>query len=112
MNEVEIGILSGLVVAIISLVQHILKTKNDRRKREFDTYHRLITELLFPEMKYKEVIEKVIEKQAAIVYELRTYKRYAEISKRILGNLKAKKQGNFADKFLLDEIDKTLEVLA
>ena len=80
MNDVMLYLISIIALIIVPLILHILKTINDKKKREFDTYHKLISELLVTQIKYGDEIEKVPERQAAIVFELRRYKKYSAIT--------------------------------
>ena len=107
MSEIIIGSVSVLVVAIFSFFQYKSKDKKDKEKREFETYHDLIIELVVPQYKYKDQMPKVAERLAVIVYELRNYEKYAEISVKVLEQLKSKEQENF----LLDEINNTIKFL-
>ncbi len=57
--------------------------KADLRQREFENYHKLIRDLVDGGGEVKR------EAQTAIIYELRNYPRYANVTARILISLKA-----------------------
>lgn len=81
--------------------------RRDFRNREFEVYHRLIKELVQPE---KEA-GIFLDRQIAIVFELRHFDRYHELSTRLLAGLREQwGQGSDVAKYrrLLEEIDLTL----
>ncbi len=63
------------------IVQFVLVRKRDQEHREFEVYHRLIKELVVPDQDSKSTW---IDRQAAIVFELRSFRKYREYSLRML----------------------------
>jgi len=110
-NATGLSILGATVAFIWPVVQFVITRRRDLQFREFETYHRLIKELVAPDPQ-----EKVLwlDRQAAIVFELRHFPRYYSFSARTLRALREKWIANPEFKFprLIEEIDLTLDFLA
>ena len=92
----------GLSIAYFSLVIPIFKFLQDKRKEErnkrFENYHKLIDELAGGQSG-KQVM---LDRQIAIIFELRNFRDYYPVSLRILIGLKTTWKN--ADQKLLNEI--------
>jgi hypothetical protein len=102
---------TGRLPFIWSVVQFFLVRARDARHREFEGYHKLVRELLQPE---QGASGPYLDRQAAVVYELRHYKRYFSISQRMLKHLRSTwsdNQDSIKYARLIEEIDLTLEFL-
>jgi hypothetical protein len=106
-NIPTLSALGASVAFIISVAQFLLVRKREQRVHEFESYHRLIKELVQPDPESKSTW---IDRQVAVVYELRHFPRYYPVSHRILKNLQRKffSDPNFQWPYLLDEIGLTL----
>lgn len=104
----------SIVVAIISMLIPILALafssiryvnikQNEQRQQRFENYHILIHKLVRAGSE-----NRGIESQQAIIFELRNYKEYKEVTARILTDLK-EDWGNFPE--LIKEIKLTLKCL-
>lgn len=99
----------SLVVAYFSLVvpiKHYLNQRNTEEKdKRFKNYHKLIEELVSLE-------KPKLHRQVAVVYELRNYSEYFEVTKRILAGLRKEwyKSNTNVDE-LIKEIDLTLDFI-
>ena len=108
------SILSGLsltaivaaIASIFSIVQFVLVRKRESREREFDKYHSLIESLVSPT---KEGI--FLDRQIAVVFELRHFNRYFECTRRILTGLKQTWGKDEKNLRVVQEIGLTLESL-
>jgi len=103
--------LTALVAAfalVWSVVQFALVRRRDQQHREFEVYHRLIKELVAPDPESKVVW---IDRQTAVLFELRRFKRYHEHTLRTLRGLHDKwsKDPEFKFPRLLEELDLTIE---
>lgn len=96
-----IGLLAILAPIIWAVCQHYSNLKQERQIKEFDNYHRLIKELVQPE---KSDEPMYVDRQAAIIYELRNFKRYYPISYRTLKGLQKNWSENGVYPRLLEEI--------
>lgn len=97
----------GLLVFGWSIIQFLVSRIGEARNREFDTYHKLIAELVRGNGS-----ETHVDIQLAVVHELRNFKRYWPLSRRILKRLDATWSGNpnyHAD--LRSEIKSTISVM-
>lgn len=107
-----LGAAFGAAIAFVwSVVQFILVRNKDQRAREFDTYHRLIKELVSPE---SPIAKMYMERQIAIIFELWHFPRYYDVSVRILLGLQESWSSHpEAAKWtgLFDEIKYTLEYI-
>jgi hypothetical protein len=107
-NAAAVSIVGAAVAFIWSIIQFILVRKRDERHREFEIYHRLIKELVSPDSESKAVW---IDRQTAVLFELRRFRRYHEHTLRTLLGLKEKWSNDPDFKFrrLLEELDLTVE---
>jgi len=105
-----IGIVASIITFIWTVYQYIDTKKREQNLREFENYHKLIKELVQPEDLEKEVM--YIDRQTAIIYELRHFKRYYPFSHRTLIGLKEKWE-KVPNQFprLIDECTRTIEYL-
>lgn len=102
----------SLVVSFLTFVWTIYKY-NDTKKREqdlkeFDNYHKLIKELAQPD----DSNFMYVDRQTAIIYELRHFKRYYDFSYRTLIGLREKWEkvpGQYPR--LIEELDLSIKFL-
>ncbi len=106
-NATPLGVLGAAIAFMWSIVQFILVRKRDEQHREFEVYHRLIKELVSPDPESKSVW---IDRQTAVLFELRRFKRYHEHTLRTLLGLREKWANDPEFKFprLLEELDLTV----
>lgn len=103
---------SALVIALFFLFE-LCKFWDERKAtffwKEFDVYHKLVKELVEPEEKG----EKYVDRQAAIIFELRNFKRYYPYSLRMLKGLREKWtcQNPKGSPRLLEELNLTIKYL-
>lgn len=107
-NAAAISIVGAAIAFIWSVIQFILVRKRDEQHREFEIYHRLIKELVSPDTDSKVVW---IDRQTAVLFELRRFRRYHEHTLRTLLGLRDKWSNDPEFKFrrLLEELDLTVE---
>jgi hypothetical protein len=106
-NGPALGFIATLVAALIPLYQFIRTKKAEERRNNFENYHKLIKELV-------DTGAPKLDRQIAIVFELRNFKNYFPVSIRILNGLKAEwGKDEQQDKYLrlLQEIDLTLSYM-
>jgi len=112
--ETNLTIISGIFLACLTFGWGIYKYFDTRTREqnlsEFENYHRLIKKLVQPEDMEKEIM--FVDRQTAIIYELRHFKRYYPYSYRTLIGLyeKWKKVPNQYPR-LLDETERTIAYL-
>lgn len=109
-NSAALAIIGASIAFAWSLIQWIATRNREQRIHEFEAYHRLIKELVSPD---PTTGSTWIDRQAAVVFELRHFPRYYEFSERALGNLRSKWSAdpNFTWPYLLEEIDRTLKYI-
>ena len=92
----------GVLIAYFSLVLPIYKFLQDKRKEErnkgFENYHKLIDELVGGQPGR----QVMLDRQIAIIFELRHFSEYYPVTSRILAGLKTAWANS--DQRLLDEI--------
>lgn len=105
-----LSIVASVVTFIWTVYQYRDTRKRDQDLKEFENYHKLIKELVQPDNLAKEVM--FVDRQAAIIFELRHFKRYYAFSYRTLLGLKEKweKVPNQYPR-LLNECDLTIDFL-
>lgn len=105
--NVYVGAITA-VSAIVAGLWAVIKFRQFLKDKRFDTYHTLIQELvdeqLHPDRKIK------LDRQIAIVYELRNFPAYYPVSSRILRGLK-ETTWEGSDARVLEEIDLTLSYI-
>lgn len=102
--------LFAVFLGIIFSIYKYLDTKNrEQNRKEFEQYHQLIEDLVEPKSDQKPLY---MDRQAAVVYELKHFKRYYPLSLRTLKNLrKTWSEKITEDSRLIEEIDITIEFL-
>ena len=105
-NTAVLSILGAAVAFVWSTIQHVAQRKAEAREREFQAFHRLVKELVSPDP--ADGVTR-IDRQAAVVFELRHFPRYYEFTERMLVGLK-KTWASVPLQFpsLIEEIDLTL----
>lgn len=98
----------GLLIALIGGIFAWWKFREYIKDRRFTTYHRLIDELV--DDKSHQSGNLMLDRQIAIIFELRNFPKYYKVTTRILEGLKneAWKIGNPR---LTNEVDLTLEYI-
>ena len=95
----------GVLIAYFSLILPIYKFLQDKRKEErnkrFENYHKLIDELVGGQPGR----QVMLDRQIAIIFELRHFKEYFPVTLRILTGLKTSWANS--NQRLLDEIAMT-----
>lgn len=93
-----------------TVLQYALTQRRERQKQIFATYHKLIEDLV--ENGGPNGVPR-LDRQCAIVYELRFFKRYRPVTRRMLFGLKATWLSSLGpDSRLIHEIDLTLKAIA
>lgn len=117
--EILLGILKrygsqlGTIGAAIAFIFGGYKFQAERSAaffwKEFEVYHKLVKELVEPP---SEKGSMYVDRQAAVMFELRNFKRYYPYSLRMLKGL-MEKWASVPDQFprLIDELDLTIEFL-
>jgi hypothetical protein len=96
------------VTLLWQMVQFLSNKNTEAKNRQFETYHRLIKELVEPSDKGP----LYVDRQCAVVFELRRFKPYRQLTVRTLEGLREdwKDHPNFHHR-LDDEITLTLDYL-
>jgi hypothetical protein len=84
-NTATLSILGAAVAFIWSTTQQIIQRRTEGREREFQTFHKLVRDLVSPEGADGRIWE---DRQAAVVFELRNFPRYYEFTERMLPRLR------------------------
>jgi hypothetical protein len=102
--------LGAVAVFIWGVIQFVLQRQHEFRERQFETYHRLVKELVSPD---SDSGTMWIDRQAAVIFELRNFHRYHEFTERMLEGLKEKweKDAAFQWPRLLKEVELTLSYI-
>lgn len=104
-----LGALGAAIAFGWSVYQFFSVRSREAKSREFETYHRLIKELVEPPT---ESAVLYVDRQCAVVYELRFFPRYYPFTRRTLLGLQRKWSVTAAQyPRLLEEIDITLKFI-
>lgn len=107
-NSGWLGVFIALVPIIWGALQYLSLKRSEIRQKEFENFHSLIRQLVErddPNVPLK------LDRQTAIVFELRNYRPYFEVSIRILTGLKEDWSEYGPDNKrsrLMEEIDATI----
>ena len=106
---VLIGVIGGIVTFGWSIFQYLDTKRREQNIKEFEHFHKLLKELVQPE---DDEGTMFVDRQTAIIYELRHFKRYYPYSLRTLKGLQ-KKWEQVPNQFprLLEETQLTIEFL-
>jgi hypothetical protein len=107
-NATALAILLAALTFVWPVVQFILVRRKEQRTHEFEAFHRLIKELVSPD---SDTQSTWLDRQMAVVFELRHFPRYYQVTVRILSGLR-EQWGSIPDAKrhrLIEEIDLTLE---
>jgi hypothetical protein len=104
-NAASLGIVGAAIAFITSNIQQFFQRRTEAREREFQSFHRLVKDLVTPDAQDGKVWE---DRQAAVAFELRNFPRYYEFTQRMLLRLK-----NIWGAWprLVEEIDLTLKYI-
>lgn len=90
-------------------MQYVAQKRQELRSAKFETYHKLIKQLVEREDKDQPMM---LDRQLAVVFELRRFNEYHEPSLRILKGLRDSWKDNYEPKDkrnrLIDEMDATI----
>ncbi len=100
-----VGIIGTLVPFVWTVYQYVDSKKREQNLKEFEQFHKLIKELVQPG---DQNTLMYIDRQAAIIYELRHFNRYYEFSLRTLEGLRKKWPENEYPR-LIEELDLGVE---
>jgi len=112
MDNMEIKFIVSSIVGIATFIwtayRYFDTRKREQDLKEFENYHKLIKELVEPSEKGLVYADR----QAAIIYELKNFKRYYPFSYRTLIGLqeKSKKLGNPTPR-VSEELELTIKFL-
>lgn len=105
----QISAIGAAIAFIFGLYKYQSERKSSFFWKEFEVYHKLVKELVEPPAEGGTLF---VDRQAAIMFELRNFKRYYLYSLRMLKGLR-EKWNEVPNQFprLLDELDLTIRFL-
>ncbi len=121
-NRDMIGTLTAIIGSIVAIAAFLLSfaslafsayrfvkvRQEEQRQRRFENYHKLIAELVGG-ARDKQVMK--LDSQIAVIYELRNFKEYSEVTVRILNGL-IKEWTNESKPRLMEELNLTVKALS
>jgi hypothetical protein len=106
-NTATLSILGAGVAFIWSTTQQIIQRRAEAHERAFQAFHKLVKDLVSPDPAVRGLY---LDRQAAVVFELRHFPRYYEFKERMLQALKETWKADQWSR-LAKEIDLTLEYI-
>lgn len=97
-----------LLSLAISVWRYVSEYRSRTRHQRFENYHKLVSELV--EGREDQEVQR-LDSQIAVVFELRNYSEYREVSQRILEGLRKRWADDPNNERLVAEIDYTLAKL-
>lgn len=107
-SNAGLGILGAAIAFIVSTILQMKQRNAEADERQFQAFHKIVESLVSPDPKGGLFY---IDRQAAVVFELRHFPRYYDFTERLLLRLKKKWKTDPApySDVLVDEIDLALE---
>jgi hypothetical protein len=106
-NTAALSIFGAAVAFIWSTYQQVTQRKAEARERDFQAFHRLVKELVSPDS--ADGVMR-LDRQAAVVFELRQLPLYYDFTERMLMGLKKGWAGNpDVQSRLIEETDITVK---
>ena len=102
-NQIELYVLGVTIAFLFSIYKYYINRKTELYWKEFEIYHKLLKDLVQPEVENGTMYQ---DRQVAIIFELKNFKRYYPISEKILKELRKTWINSHR---LVEEIDLTLE---
>lgn len=90
-NSAALGVLLAAAPIAYAVIQFILSRRAEAKRVRFETYHSLIKQLVEREDPGQPMR---LDRQTAVVYELRNFKHYYPVTLRILQGLKSDWSGS------------------
>jgi hypothetical protein len=84
-NASTLGIVFGVIPTVWAIIQFILNKRAEEKRLQFETYHKLIKQLVERE---DPNLPMRLDRQIAIIFELRDFKHYFPVTLRIFKGLK------------------------
>lgn len=105
-SNAGLGILGAALAFIVSTIMQIVQRRAEAREREFQAFHKLVRDLVAP---HQPGGAQGMPAQAAIIFELRHFRRYYEFTSRLLEMLKKEWGRDSRSPELIEEMDLTLQ---
>lgn len=102
-NQIQLYVIGVTITFLFGVYKFYIRRKTELYWKEFEIYHKLLKDLVQPEVENGSVY---LDRQVAIIFELKNFKRYYQISEKILKELRKTWINNNR---LVEEIDLTLE---
>lgn len=102
-NQIQIYVLGVTITFLFGVYKFYIRRKTELYWKEFEIYHKLLKDLVQPEVENGSIY---LDRQIAIIFELKNFKRYYPISEKILKELR---KTWISNNRLIEEIDLTLE---
>lgn len=104
----QLSALGAAIVFIFGVYKFQAERKASHFWKEFDAYHKLVKELVEPS---ENAGKMWLDRQTAVVYELRFYKRYFPHTLRMLNGLGKKWANENQFPRLIEEMDLTIKYI-
>ena len=84
-NAATLGVVLGIGPTVWAIIQYTLSRRAEAKRQQFETYHALIKQLV----KREDANQPMrLDRQIAVVFELRRFKHYYPVTLRIFKGLK------------------------
>ncbi len=107
-NTAALSILGAAIAFIWSTTQQIAQRRAEADERQFQAFHKIVEQVVSPDPKGG---LHYVDRQAAVIFELRHFPRYYDFTERLLVRLKEKWEANPEPHahVLIEEIALTLD---
>lgn len=118
-----IGVIAAIFGIVIPIYKYLIDKSIRAKELRFKTYHDLIKKLVQPELLEKNSVPNInksnvysnprniygimLDRQIGVIFELRNYPEYFEVTKRILFDLRSKWANDSANERIIREIKYT-----
>jgi hypothetical protein len=108
-NASVLGVIIAIVPVVWGAMTYLAQKRQELRAKRFETYHLLIKRLVEREDKN---LPMMLDRQLAVVFELRNFQEYYDPSLRIIKGLRDAWAGQYGpkdkNKRLIEEMDATI----
>ncbi|WP_321404474.1 hypothetical protein [Maridesulfovibrio sp.] len=106
-NSGQFAVLIAVIPPSFGALLYLFQKRQELKNKHFKTYHALVKQLVEGEKDS----DLMLDRQLAVVFELRNFSEYYEPSLRILVGLKESWEKNSGRSRLIDEIEETISYI-
>ncbi|MHC8330182.1 hypothetical protein [Pseudomonas sp. LB1P83] len=107
-NLAVLTALAGVITAMLAALRYFMERSKDARWKEFETYHKMVKDFVQAESKD---VNMMIDRQCALIYEFRFFRRYFPQTLRMFKFLKSF-EGSWQHERIQDELEAGINAIS